>query len=220
VYVVHVSTPDRPTSPPRRRSPLNRSAVLAAAVHLADREGAEAVSMRRLAETLGVVPMALYKHVADKDDLLAGMVDQVIAEFTAGPSTTIDTLESVGAETDSWQGQVRRLLWAARRVVAAHPWARRAIETRSVRTAAVFGHMDRLTRILLDGGLSADLAHGAPPGRPRVRRGLRVRLPSTRRSRRCSSVTTKVWSPRSSSSTTPARCSCSVGWTTRHWPAH
>jgi AcrR family transcriptional regulator len=64
---------------------LNRSAVLAAAVQLADREGAQAVSMRRLAETLGVVPMALYKHVADKDDLLAGMVDHVIAEFTAGP---------------------------------------------------------------------------------------------------------------------------------------
>ena len=156
-----MSTPARPTSPPRRRVPLNRSAVLAAAVQLADREGAQAVSMRRLAETLGVVPMALYKHVADKDDLLAGMVDHVIAEFTAGPSTAIDTLESVGAEADSWQGQVRRLLWAARRVVAAHPWARRAIETRTVRTAAVLGHMDRLTRILLEGGLSADLAHHA-----------------------------------------------------------
>mgnify|MGYP003373897700 CR=1 FL=1 len=143
----------------RRR--LDRARVLAEAVAFADAEGLDALTIRALAARLGVVPMALYKHVADKDDLLAGMVDHVIAEFTAGPSTAIDTLESVGAEADSWQGQVRRLLWAARRVVAAHPWARRAIETRTVRTAAVLGHMDRLTRILLEGGLSADLAHHA-----------------------------------------------------------
>jgi AcrR family transcriptional regulator len=63
-----------PTSP-RTRAPLHRVTVLDAAVELADAEGIEAVSMRRLADRLGVVPMALYKHVSDKEDLLDGMVD-------------------------------------------------------------------------------------------------------------------------------------------------
>ena len=55
--------------PPTARTPLTRARVLADAVALADAEGVEAVSMCRVAERLGVVPMALYKHVADKDDL-------------------------------------------------------------------------------------------------------------------------------------------------------
>lgn len=63
-----------------RRTPLNRERVLAAAVAFADREagGTDALSMRKLAQDLGVVPMALYKHVANKEELLAGMVDTVV----------------------------------------------------------------------------------------------------------------------------------------------
>ena len=57
--------------------------MLTAAVELADETGIDGVSMRRLAQRLGVVPMALYKHVADKDELLDGMVDVVIGEFAA-----------------------------------------------------------------------------------------------------------------------------------------
>ena len=59
-----------PRSTPSGKEPLSRARVLRAAIALADAEGIEKVSMRRLAETLGVVPMALYKHVADKDDLV------------------------------------------------------------------------------------------------------------------------------------------------------
>ena len=65
----------------RRRERLNRERVLQAAVALADESGIGAVSMRRLAQELGVVPMALYKHVADKEELLNGMVDTVIEEI-------------------------------------------------------------------------------------------------------------------------------------------
>ena len=65
------------TSAPRR-APLSRHRVLQAAVELADVVGIEALSMRRLAQELGVVPMALYKHVANKDELLDGMVDVVL----------------------------------------------------------------------------------------------------------------------------------------------
>ena len=60
-----------------RRARLNRDRVLRAAVALADEAGIEALSMRKLAEELGVVPMALYKHVASKEELLDGMVDIV-----------------------------------------------------------------------------------------------------------------------------------------------
>ncbi|GLW27360.1 TetR/AcrR family transcriptional regulator [Actinoplanes regularis] len=68
-----------------RRVPLNRERVLRAAVELADRTGLDTLSMRNLAQELGVVPMALYKHVANKDELLDGMVDTVIASITPAP---------------------------------------------------------------------------------------------------------------------------------------
>ena len=63
-----------------RRTRLNGDRVLRAAVALADQAGIEALSMRKLAEELGVVPMALYKHVASKEELLDGMIVIVIGE--------------------------------------------------------------------------------------------------------------------------------------------
>lgn len=131
------------------RDPLSRTTVLRAAVELADAEGLDAVTMRRLAEVLDVVPMALYKHVADKDDLLAGMVD-VLVEDMAVPSPATRT---------RWREGVRQALHGARRVVVAHPWARRAIESRTVRTPAVLGHMERVSTIFLAGGFTPDQTH-------------------------------------------------------------
>ncbi len=137
---------------PARREPLTRARVLAAAVALADAEGIEAVSMRRVAERLDVVPMALYKHIGDKEDLLDGMVDAVIADFR--------TAEGMPQNAD-WRTGFVALVLGARAALGMHPWARRVIETRTRRTATVLGHMEALTRILLDGGLSPDLAHHA-----------------------------------------------------------
>ena len=71
---------DRPVR--RRRAPLTREKVLRAALKLADEGGIEAVSMRRLGQALKVEAMSLYKHVADKDDLLDGLADLVTQEFT------------------------------------------------------------------------------------------------------------------------------------------
>src|SRR5438132_14401255 len=65
----------------RRRVQLSRDRVLRAAVALADNVGIEALSMRKLAEELGVVPMALYKHVANKEGLRDGMIDVVVGEI-------------------------------------------------------------------------------------------------------------------------------------------
>ena len=63
-------------------SPLSRSRVVRAAIALADAEGLEAVSMRRLAAELCVVPMALYKHVASKGDLVTAMIDAIAVSYT------------------------------------------------------------------------------------------------------------------------------------------
>ena len=134
----------------RTRPPLRRVTVLDAAVDLADAEGIEAVSMRRLADRLGVVPMALYKHVADKEDLLDGMVDRVVGTFRRSDP-------DLGAA--SWPAAVRTAVLSAREIVQQHPWARRVIETRTHRTPAVLAHMEAVTSLFLAGGLSPDLTH-------------------------------------------------------------
>jgi len=130
---------------PRER--LNRDRVLQAAVALADRSGIGAVSMRALAQDLGVVPMALYKHVRDKDELLDGMVDVLIDEFEP-PDPALD-----------WKAAIRHRLLSARRVVLRHPWARKAIESRTRRTPTVLAYMDSVTGMFLAAGFSADLTH-------------------------------------------------------------
>jgi AcrR family transcriptional regulator len=130
-----------------RRAPLSRERVLRAAVAMADEAGIDAVSMRKLAEELGVVPMALYKHVAGKDQLIDGMVDLVIGEFDP-PDPGLD-----------WKSAVRQRVLAARRAVLRHPWARQAIESRTHRTPVVLGYMDSMAGAFLTGGFSADLTH-------------------------------------------------------------
>ncbi len=128
---------------------MTRRRALESAVELADQEGIEAVSMRNLAARLGVVPMALYKHVANKDDLLGGMVDTLIAGYDP-------------PETDTpWKDAVRSRILSARRVLLRHPWARQVIESRATRTPQVLGYMDSLAGMLIGGGLSVDLTHHA-----------------------------------------------------------
>jgi AcrR family transcriptional regulator len=113
------------------RMALNTERVLRAAVELADAEGLDAVSMRRLAQTLGVVPMALYKHVANKDELLDGMMDVLIGEIDppAGGS--------------DWKAALRERILSARRSMLRHPWASRLIESRPAPTAAALDYTTR-----------------------------------------------------------------------------
>jgi AcrR family transcriptional regulator len=131
------------------RTPLNRQRVLAAAIALADDGGVEALSMRRLAQELGVVPMALYKHVANKDELLDGMLDAVIGEI------------SLPAAGRDWKPALRELILSARRGLLRHPWAARVLETRSTSTPAIMTYMDAVVGILRGGGFSIDLTHHA-----------------------------------------------------------
>ena len=77
--MVEIATQVDAAAPPR--APLSKERVLDAAVALADEGGVDALSMRKIAQALGVVPMALYKHVANKNELLDGMIDAVIGEI-------------------------------------------------------------------------------------------------------------------------------------------
>lgn len=105
--------------------------------------------MRSLAARLDVVPMALYKHVSGKEDLLSGMVDVLIGQYE--PATP----------GGGWRQQVARRIRSARAVLTRHPWARRVFETRTKRTPAVLGYMDSLAGSFIAGGFSPDLTHHA-----------------------------------------------------------
>jgi AcrR family transcriptional regulator len=110
------------------RKPLSRAHVLQAAITLADEAGLEAFSMRGLAQELGVVPMALYKHVASKDDLLDGMVDMVFDEIEA-PSADLD-----------WKSAMRRRALSTRDALKRHSWAIGMMESRHPGPANLRNH--------------------------------------------------------------------------------
>lgn len=142
MYGVYVSNP-----PPRPR--LDRAQVVASAVALADARGLDAVSMRHVADRLGVTPMALYKHVENRSQLVDDMLDAVL-----------ESMAPVRSAAD-WSDTVRRRIFAARDILTAHPWVREAIETRERATPRTLAHMDSLMNAMFEGGLSADLVHHA-----------------------------------------------------------
>jgi AcrR family transcriptional regulator len=111
-----------------RRTPLNRARVLTAAVALADETGIDGFGMRRLAHELGVVPMALYKHVANKDELLNGMIDIVFSEIEA-PSLDAD-----------WKSALRRRAISTRDALKRHSWAIGLMETAAPGPANLRNH--------------------------------------------------------------------------------
>ena len=98
-----------PNAEPRVR--LNRDRVLRAAIVLADANGIESLSMRKLGVELGIEAMSLYNHVANKSDLLDGMIDSVFGEID---------LPSGGTD---WRTAMRRRAISARQVMSRHPWA-------------------------------------------------------------------------------------------------
>src|SRR3954465_4895075 len=117
------------TAATRATTRLSKEGVVAAAIELADRDGLAALSMRRLAQHLGVDAMSIYYHVRDKDTLLAEMADAVVARI--GETST---------NREGWAGQLRELIMAARATMLRHPWAARVLEGRDQPTPAVMLH--------------------------------------------------------------------------------
>ena len=132
-----------------QRTPLDRERVLRAAVALADERGIESLSMRKLGQELGVEAMSLYNHVANKEDILTGMVDVVSGEF-AGPTIGVD-----------WRSALRDSAISAHEVLLRHPWACALGESRSQAGPARMGYLESVVRTMLDGGLSIELAYQA-----------------------------------------------------------
>ena len=131
------------------RLPLNRERVLSAAIVLADEGGIEALSMRKLGQALGVEAMSLYNHVANKDEILGGIIDVVIGEIEL-PSDAAD-----------WKTALRRSSISARDVYLRHPWACSLSMSRQSGGPAGLRRAEWMLRALREGGLSKDLTYHA-----------------------------------------------------------
>ncbi|MFF3934840.1 TetR/AcrR family transcriptional regulator [Streptomyces phaeofaciens] len=135
----------RRTTPQQTRETLTRQRVLRAAVELADTGGQETLSMRKLGEAVGVEAMSLYNHVANKEDLLDGMVDLVFGEVE---------LPTPG---DDWRQAMRQRAVSMRQVLSRHRWAIGLMESRSTPGPATLRHHDAVLGCLRQAGFSLTL---------------------------------------------------------------
>jgi AcrR family transcriptional regulator len=138
--------PTRPIPNPEPRVPLNRERVLGAAVLLAEEEGIESLTMRKLGLRLGVEAMSLYNHVANKDDILDGMVDLVVSEIDL-PADTVD-----------WKEAMRRRAISAQAVFSRHPWVSGLIDSRESSGPARLRYFDWMVGTLRRAGFTLDTA--------------------------------------------------------------
>ncbi|WP_173921546.1 TetR/AcrR family transcriptional regulator [Agromyces sp. Marseille-P2726] len=146
-----------PPTTTERRAPLTRERVLRAAVDLADGAGVAFVTMRRLAEQLGVEPMSLYYHVPNKEAILDGIVDLVFREV----EHEVGAFEAPAESDPDWKAALRDRIVAARRVMLRHPWVPALLDTRSGLGLAQARYVDAVVGTLRSGGLSFDLIHHA-----------------------------------------------------------
>ena len=132
-----------------RRLPLSRERILEAALEIADEGGIESLSMRKLGQALGFEAMSLYNHVANKNDLLDGILDLVLAE-TEEPSPT-----------DDWAVAIRRSALSVHRALRRHTWAATLLMSPNHTRPARLRYMDSLLGRLRAAGFSADATYHA-----------------------------------------------------------
>jgi AcrR family transcriptional regulator len=133
----------------RTRKPLSRERVLGKATAIADKDGIDGLSMRKLGQALGVEAMSLYNHVASKGELVAAMVDGVVEQFDL-------------PDDGRWDDAIRRCALSAYDLLHEHPWACGLAVAPS--DASLIGgprihYMEWLLRRLREAGFSADLAY-------------------------------------------------------------
>ena len=134
----------KPTA--ENRTPLSRARVLEAAIAFADADGIASLSMRKLGEAVGVEAMSLYNHVANKSDLLDGMIDVVFDEI------------DMPVDATDWKVAMRRRATSAREVLARHRWAIGLMESRTTPGPATLRHHDAVLGTLRRGGFSVAMA--------------------------------------------------------------
>ena len=128
----------------RTRPALNRERILLAAVALADRQGLEELTMRRLGAELGVEAMSLYKHVSNKDDILDGMLGLVVTEI------------ELPDENADWRESMKRRAISTRTVLTRHSWAIGLLEARGPAGPTALGYLDAVLGTLRSEGFSID----------------------------------------------------------------
>ena len=138
-------TPPATTGNDRPRTPLNKTLVIAGAIELADEIGIDALTIRRLAAKLGVKPMSIYHHVANKDEILDGMVDVVFSEIDR-PETDTD-----------WKAAIRGRAVSARTVLARHRWATPMMESRPTPGPETLSHHDTVIGCFRRAGFSIEM---------------------------------------------------------------
>ncbi|WAU82679.1 TetR/AcrR family transcriptional regulator [Streptomyces sp. Qhu-G9] len=124
------------------RTPLSRERVIRTAVAVADEKGSAALTMRAIAEPLGVEAMSLYHHVAGREDILDGMVDAVFGEIDLPPRDT------------DWKSAMRHRAVSARAALRRHPWAIGLMDSRSQPGPATLRHHDAVIGAWRAGGFS------------------------------------------------------------------
>jgi AcrR family transcriptional regulator len=139
----------KPRNPESPFLPLNRERVLREALRLADEGGIESLSMRKLAQELGVQAMSLYNHVANKDDLLDGMVDLVVGEIEV-PDLKLD-----------WKTAMRGRSRSAHQVFLRHPWATLALMSRMNVGPSMLRYIDATLGCLMEAGFDDQMADHA-----------------------------------------------------------
>jgi AcrR family transcriptional regulator len=135
----------RVSESPEERAPLSRERVLRGAVAVADEAGIGSLTMRSLAQELGVKPMSLYHHVTNKGEILDGIVDLVFSE-----------IELPSADGD-WRSEIHRRAISARRVLRCHPWAIGLMESRTTPGPATLRHHDAIIGTLRGAGFSVEM---------------------------------------------------------------
>lgn len=133
----------------RSRAPLTRERILSTALALADVSGIQTLTMRKLAEVLGFEAMSLYNHVANKDDLLDGILDLVLAE------SEVATLAA------KWDEAIRSSAVAFHDALGRHPWACALLLSPARIRPGRLRQMDALLGHLREGGFSADTTYHA-----------------------------------------------------------
>ncbi len=132
------------------RLPLSRDRVLGAAIAMADEAGIESLSMRKLGQALGVEAMSLYNHVANKDEILNGIVDMVVDEFELAAPGEAD-----------WKAALRRTAISAYEVLIRHRWAANLVLSSSGVSQARLRYMESILGTLRQAGFSAEMTdHG------------------------------------------------------------
>jgi AcrR family transcriptional regulator len=140
----HVKPAAKQSAKPRAR--LNREQVLNTAIALADAGGIEALSMRKLGEELRVEAMSVYRHVANKEDLLNGMIDAVFAEI------------ELPSHSEDWKTALRKRSLSVRAALLRHPWATGLMDSGTQPGHATLRHHNRVLGTLRTGGFSVPMA--------------------------------------------------------------